>query len=156
MQHTTLLHLYHRYLVAILQPSALDSGIPTLPWFYSYVLSFSVSAITPKLSAYNNSCDKATLDSLDKASITITNSNGLSAEPWWMPSFTSKYLLLPKIVLTAELDDGHAVQVIMMMTALTLDSTSRKNETGNGLADFRNGFWFQKWKKSWVVTVQHL
>jgi len=38
---------------------------------------------------------KITLNSLDKASMTITNSKGLNAEPWCIPTFTSKQLLLP-------------------------------------------------------------
>ena len=47
-------------------------------------------------SAYNNSHGKATLNSLDKASMTITNSKGLNAEVelWCIPTFTSKPLLL--------------------------------------------------------------
>jgi len=43
---------------------------------------------------YNNSHGKATLNSLDKASVTITNSRGLHAEPWYIADFTSKLLLL--------------------------------------------------------------
>jgi len=46
-------------------------------------------------SAYNNSHGKATLNSLDKASMTISNSRGLNAEPWCIPTFTLKLLLLP-------------------------------------------------------------
>ena len=32
---------------------------------------------------------------VDTASMTITDNSGLSAEPWCMPTFTSKPLLLP-------------------------------------------------------------
>jgi len=52
--------------------------------FYSLSLlirSSSVSAITTRSSAYSNSHGKATLNALDKASMTITNSKGLNAEP---------------------------------------------------------------------------
>ena len=38
---------------------------------------------------------RATLNSLDMASMTITNNNGLNPEPWCIPTFTSKPLLLP-------------------------------------------------------------
>jgi len=38
---------------------------------------------------------RATLNSLDIASITITNNSGRNAEPWSIPTFTSKLLLLP-------------------------------------------------------------
>jgi len=51
-----------------------------------------VSAITIKSSSYNNCRGKANLNSLVKASLTITNSNGLNAEPWCIPTFTSKQL----------------------------------------------------------------
>jgi len=44
--------------------------------------------------------DTATLNSLDMASMTITNNNGLNAEPWCITTFTSKPLLLPQTVLT--------------------------------------------------------
>jgi len=44
--------------------------------------SYSVSAITTKSSAYNSSKGKATLNSLDMASMTITNNSELNAEPW--------------------------------------------------------------------------
>jgi len=50
---------------------------------------------TTRSSACNNSHGKATLNSLDKASTTITNSKGLNAASWCIPSFTSKPLLLP-------------------------------------------------------------
>ena len=43
---------------------------------------------------------RATLNSLDMASMTITNNNGLNPEPWWIPTSTSKPLLLPQTVLT--------------------------------------------------------
>jgi len=55
----------------------------------------SVSAITAKSSAYSSSHGRATLNSLDMASMTITNNSGLNAEPWCIPIFTSKPLLLP-------------------------------------------------------------
>jgi len=57
------------------------------------IRSSSVSAIITRSSAYNNSHGKATLNSLDYVSMTITNSKGLNAEPWCIP--TSKLLLLP-------------------------------------------------------------
>ena len=38
---------------------------------------------------------KAILNSRDMASMAITNNSGLNAEPWCMPTFTSKPLLLP-------------------------------------------------------------
>jgi len=63
------------------------------------IRSSSVSAITTRSSAYN-SYGKATLNSLDKASMTITNSKVLNAEPWCIPTFTSKPSLLPQTVLT--------------------------------------------------------
>jgi len=59
------------------------------------IRSSSVSAITIMSSAYNNSYDKATLNSQDEASMTITNRKGLNAEPWCLATFTSKLLLLP-------------------------------------------------------------
>jgi len=57
--------------------------------------SLSISAVTTKLSAYNNSHGNVTLNYVDKASMTITNSKGLYAEPWCISTFTSKPLLLP-------------------------------------------------------------
>jgi len=56
------------------------------------IRSSSVAAITTRSSAYNNSHGKATLNSLDKACMTITNSKGLNAEPWCIPTFTSEPL----------------------------------------------------------------
>jgi len=47
------------------------------------------------VSANNNSHGKATMNCLDKASMTITNRKGFNAEPWCIPTFTSKPLLLP-------------------------------------------------------------
>ena len=55
----------------------------------------SVSAITAKSSAYSSSHGRATLNSLDMASMTIRNNSGLNAEPCCIPIFTSKPLLLP-------------------------------------------------------------
>jgi len=49
--------------------------------FSLLIRSSSFSAITTRSSAYNNSHDKATVNSLDKASVTIKNSKGLNAEP---------------------------------------------------------------------------
>ena len=66
--------------------------------FYSLnllVSCSSVSAITAKSSAYSSSHGRATLNSLDMASMTVTNNSGLNAEPWCIPTFTSKPLLLP-------------------------------------------------------------
>jgi len=63
------------------------------------IRSYSVSAIKTWSSAYNNSLGKTTLNSLDKAYMTITNSKGLNAEPWCILSFTQKPLMLPKTVL---------------------------------------------------------
>jgi len=59
-----------------------------------------VSAITTRSSAYNNFYGKATLNSVDNASKTITITKGLNAELWCIPTFTSKSLLLPKTDLT--------------------------------------------------------
>ena len=61
--------------------------------FYSHASILHVTLLLIKLSttrssAYNNSHGKATLNSLDKASMTITNSKGLNAEPWCIPTFT--------------------------------------------------------------------
>jgi len=78
------------------------ASIPTKS-FHSLSLlirSSSVSAITTRSSAYNNSHGKATLHSLDKASMTITNSKGLNAEPWCILTLTSKPFLLPQTVHT--------------------------------------------------------
>ena len=67
----------------------------------SLLISYSsVSAITAKSSAYSSSHGRATLNSLDMASMTITNNSGLNPEPWCIPTFTSKPLLLPQTVLT--------------------------------------------------------
>jgi len=94
----------------ILQPSALPSATPhhSKPWFYSLMPLFStltfhswslfirpssVSAITTRSSAYNNSHGKATLNSLDKASMTIINSKGLNAEPWCIPTYSPKTVM---------------------------------------------------------------
>ena len=61
---------------------------------YSYnSYNSSVSAITAKSSAYSISHGRATLNSLDMASMKIKNNSGLSAEPWFIPTFTSKPLL---------------------------------------------------------------
>jgi len=73
--------------------------IPLFSTLFFYLLSLlikssSVSAITSKSSAYNSYQGKATLNSLDMASMTITNNSGLNdAEPWCMPTFTSRPLL---------------------------------------------------------------
>jgi len=40
-----------------------------------------VPAATTRSSAYNNSHGKATLNFLDKASMTVTNNKGLNIEP---------------------------------------------------------------------------
>jgi len=55
------------------------------------IRSSSVSAITTKSYTYNYSHGKATLNSLDKASMTTTNSKGLHAEPWCMPLSQNHY-----------------------------------------------------------------
>jgi len=47
--------------------------------------SSSNSVITTKSSTYNNSHGKVTLNSVDYASMTITNSKGLNAERWCIP-----------------------------------------------------------------------
>ena len=63
--------------------------------FHSFSLlisSSSVSVITAKSSAYSSSQGRATLNSLDIASMTIMNNNGLNPEPWCIPTFTSKNL----------------------------------------------------------------
>ena len=57
----------------------------------------SVSSVTASSSAYSNSRGRATLNSLDMASVTIINNSGLNAEPWGIPTFTAKPLLLPKL-----------------------------------------------------------
>jgi len=61
-----------------------------------FVPSNSNSCLTyhTRSSAYN-SLGKATLNSLDKASMTVTNSKVLNAEPWCILTFTTKPLLLP-------------------------------------------------------------
>jgi len=67
-----------------------------------------VNKITFSLSYHNqvicvqqlNSHGNTNLNSHHKASMTITNSKGLNAEPWCIPTFTSKPLLLPRTVLT--------------------------------------------------------
>jgi len=56
------------------------------------IRSSLVSAMTATSSAYNNSHHKATLNSFNNASITITNSKALNAKPWYIPIFTSKPL----------------------------------------------------------------
>jgi len=56
------------------------------------IRSTLVSAITTRSSVYNNSYGKATLNSLDKASMTITNSKELNAEAWCIPTITSQPL----------------------------------------------------------------
>jgi len=53
------------------------------------IRSSSVSAITTRSSAYSNSHSKVTLNSLDKASMTITNSKGLNAKPWCTHTHTT-------------------------------------------------------------------
>ena len=63
--------------------------------FSLLISSSSVSAITAKSSAYSSSHGRATLNSLDMASMTITNNSGLNPDPWCIPTFTSKPLLLP-------------------------------------------------------------
>jgi len=52
------------------------------------IISSSVSAITSKSSAYSSSHGRATLNSLDMASMTIMNNSGLNAEPWCITTFT--------------------------------------------------------------------
>ena len=46
------------------------------------ISSSKVSAITAKSSAYSSSHGRATLNSLDMASMTITNNSGLNPDPW--------------------------------------------------------------------------
>ena len=82
--------------------------LPEIKWmmilyFHSFSLlisSSSVSAITAKSSAYSSFHGRATLNSLDMASMTITNNSGLNPDPWCIPTVTSKPLLLPLTVLT--------------------------------------------------------
>jgi len=68
-----------------------------LPLIKLLIRSSLVSAVTTMSYAYNNSHCKATLNSVHcKVSMKITNSKGLNAEPWCIPTFTSKPLLLPR------------------------------------------------------------
>ena len=53
--------------------------------FSLLISSSSVSAITAKSSAYSSSHGRGTLNSVDMASMTITNNNGLNPEPWCIP-----------------------------------------------------------------------
>ena len=52
---------------------------------------FKKLGLRPRLHACSNSHGKAHLNSLDFASITITNSSGLNTEPWFVPTFTLNY-----------------------------------------------------------------
>jgi len=67
------------------------------------IRSSSVSAITTRSSVYNNSHGKATLIYLDKASMTITNSKRLNAEPWCIATFTSNCYSYHKLFLQLSL-----------------------------------------------------
>ena len=62
---------------------------------YGNSSGFEVTVGMHQGSAYNSCQGKATLNSLDMASMTITNNSWLNAEPWCMPTVTSKPLLLP-------------------------------------------------------------
>jgi len=64
-----------------------------LPLIKPLIRSSSVSAISIKSSPYSNSHGKATMNSLDKASMTIINSNRFNAEPLCIPTFTSKQFI---------------------------------------------------------------
>jgi len=61
------------------------------------IRSSSVSANTTRSSAYNNSNGKATLNSLDKASMTVTNSKGLNAEPWCILTLPENHCCFHKL-----------------------------------------------------------
>jgi len=76
--------------------SILHVILPLIKPFNSIIFSLS---ITTKSSAYNNSNVKAILNSVDKASMTITNSNGCNAEPWCIPTFTSNSYTYHKLFL---------------------------------------------------------
>jgi len=58
------------------------------PSFSFLIRSSSHLAIRTRSSAYNNSHGKATVNSLDKASMTVTESKGLNAEPWCIATHT--------------------------------------------------------------------
>jgi len=77
------------FLLLVIVMEALSSEFRvTLPWELWYmddlalISETEVLAITTRSSAYNNSHGKVTLNSQDKASMTITNSKGLNAESW--------------------------------------------------------------------------
>jgi len=55
--------------------------------------NYIIFSLKTRSSAYN-SHGNATLNSLDKASMAITNSKELNAEPWCIPTFTSKTITI--------------------------------------------------------------
>jgi len=66
---------------------------------------------------------RITLNSVDKASMTITISDGLNAECWCILTFTSKQLLVPKSVLTTVFAP---VYTVSQKNVLTLKRYSSK------------------------------
>ena len=79
----------------------------------------SLSAIKYKSSAYSNSRGKPARSSLEIISITITNSKGLSTDPWSNPTFTLNALLSPSVVLTTVCAPSY-----IAMTAFTNHSST--------------------------------
>ena len=71
-------------------------------------------------SAYSNSHGQLTLNSLDKASITIMNSKGLSIDPWSTPTDTLKGSLEEPFTCTLD----WALLYIALTKWITLSSTS--------------------------------
>ena len=71
--------------LAIPCPSSIDTAFSISNYF--------VSATRTKPSAYSNSMGNPSLNSLDKASNTMINSNGPRTEPWCTPTLTLKALL---------------------------------------------------------------
>jgi len=128
------------------------------------IRSSSVSAITTSSSAYNNSYGKVTLNFLHKSSMTITNKNGLNAEPRCIPAFTSKLIHRVKVLHNHLTIIDHFGAVLLcqslgtywMLIKRKLLSPSHILLSGDSINKAQQGWhtWAQRdWKKASLTDI---
>ena len=93
-----------------------------------------------KLQGYNNSIGRPALNSLDKASSTMTNNNGLRTDPWCIPTFSLKPLLSLPFSLTYVIASSY----IDLITDTI--HTSSPGKTGLTPGAFKSGCVLYSWQ----------
>merc|ERR1712115_581060 len=79
--------------ITLVLPMFTLSRLLSMPSFHSLSLTVSSSmvlAMITRSSAYSSSHGHPVLNSMERASSTMTNSRGLKTEPWCTPTLTSK------------------------------------------------------------------